>query len=297
MSRLHEIIGQAWEHLGKYGTAVALLCICILILFIVMMSIVRHKRGDEIELDFKITKVTLKPNSEIRRLETALQKLTTEYETVSRDSRHKVAVLNFLDQVGQNAQMVLQTVLSGASENSTEQEMRNYFDQALSFILHIIEYSVRDGKSGLSRIAIFVPDDSNENLVMLKGLGYSPQGQSNLTLPMESSFAGGAFRNKEVYHTGDIQSLTGGFVKLDQQRHSYHSLVCVPIMWLGNPLGVLNVDCAEKDAFSADDADVIKFFANQLALLLFARNIEFEINKVKSTSAATDVKGAGSSGT
>jgi hypothetical protein len=250
--------------------------------------IIRVRSGDDIDIDIKFFKLTLKPNKEIERLKKDFEKLAEEYNKINSDSKHKSYVLNLIDQVGQNAQKVLQAVMDGSFEED-QNDFIQVFDRAISFIFPAIIHAVRNGKTGRSRIAILVPDDSKKYLKILRGHLYNPEDINNLRLHISSSFAGVAYTSKKINCTGDINSNHGPFMKVSNQS-SYSSLVCAPIIFFDEPLGVLNIDCTEKDAFSPDDIDYIRFFANQLALLIAAYNLHIEQQAVMLETAISTGK-------
>ncbi|MCL6597919.1 MAG: GAF domain-containing protein [Alicyclobacillus macrosporangiidus] len=288
VQKILDHLSWQWLFVIVFGTLVLYIGYSAIILYL------RHRKGAEIEFEFLKFKAVARPNSEIRKLERAFEDLRREYDKLNQDSKHKSDVLKHMDAVGQHAQRMFEMVLSGQIGDTFD----THFQQALTFILHVIHYGVRNGKTGMSRIGIFVPD--GEDLKLLCGLGYSPRALQNLRFPISNSFVGSAFKTKEVRKTGDISQTPGPFLVIEGQ-HEFNSLICIPIQFLDEVVGVLNVDCQEKQAFTDFDADILGFFANQLALLLVAHRLKSSITPTQNepqTEIATEIaKGAGQSGT
>lgn len=224
----------------------------------------RHLSGDDIEFDLKFFKISMKPNEKIRALGENLKNLNEEYNTVSRDSKHKSNVMHYVNEINRHAMKMVETA---EDERITSVDYEHNYGIALRFSLHLIKEAVHTGKPGRSRISILVPDAEMGNLKILEGDGYSPEGIREFKLSIPSSFAGQAFTLKKLQYSNDSRIWTSHFEHVPSQKQ-YLSLVCVPLVLFDAPLGILNIDCTEQDAFSPDELDYLQFFSNQLSLLM-----------------------------
>lgn len=245
----------------------------IIIVGVIIYIIIRcFKQGDDLTFSiFWVLKVNVTPNKQISDIRKKLDETLEQFEVVERGAEHKVKIMQYLDQVNKYSQKVFELF------NQGKNEIEKLFHSAVDYILPNIVHAVRDGKSGRCRIAIFVPDKTGTHLHILRGNGYSPEEQRDLKLPMESA-AGIAYKEKRTIVINDVSKkdeLNIPFYKPPDQK-DYLSLACVPIVFFNESVGVLNIDCSEKDAFSSEDKSYLEYFANQMALLVTVYRLQVE---------------------
>lgn len=245
----------------------------IVIVAVIIYIIIRcFKQGDDLTFSiFWVLKINITPNNQIRDIQKRLDETLEQFEVVERGTEHKDKIMEHLDQVNKYSQRVFELF------NKGKNEIEELFHSAVDYILPLIIHAVRDGKPGRCRVAIFVPDKTGTHLRILRGSGYSPDGQKNLRLPMESA-AGIAYKEKRTIVINDLtkkDELNIPFYKPPEQK-DYLSLACVPIVFFNESIGVLNIDCWEKDAFSSDEKAYLEYFANQMALLVAVYRLQVE---------------------
>lgn len=286
------------EHFGMREAGIGVFAaFAVYVLWSMLLTWLKHRRGDEVEYSFLGWKHKSVPSREIARLETALKKLGDEYDKINKDLKHKTDILLYLDQAGQlSHKLIVET-----ADITDWHEYDKQFHLTVDAILHLIAHSVRNGKDGISRIGIFVSDETETYLSLLKGLGYSASAHNGLKLDIETSFAGAAYRTKKIRRSGDI-SKEREFQHLVGQ-HKYASLICAPVLFAyeadpDGPVGVLNIDAEHIDSFDEFDERIVTFFANQLALLLMAYKIKLSMKPATTIveTAATQQKGVGTNG-
>ncbi|MCL6443643.1 MAG: GAF domain-containing protein [Alicyclobacillus sp.] len=283
---MRTIIGDTITN-TKYAIYIYILLTVVLVLiFYILWK--RFKNNDEIHIQIWGFSIKLTPNSEIHRLQGVLKELQSEYDKLNQDSKHKSDILTLIDQVGLHARRLFEAIIFEVNN----EEFATSLNRALNFVSHAIHHGICNGQCGRSRVAIFTKEDDEDFLRLFHGLGYSSEAQENLRLPIHSSFAGRAYLTKETQKTGDFLSISNQYTKLKGQ-HTYSSLMCTPIIFHNEVLGVLCIDAEESDAFSDFHADIFRCFANQLSLLLVAHRIRCYMYRSSSSVASSNfVEGA-----
>lgn len=255
-----------------------ILGIILLVLGYIVVVYFKIRSGDDLSLtilkvsQFQILTFDFKPNKELQKYKEAIEKLQAEFQVINDDSKHKFMIMGYLNEVGKQAHKVM------GSSNKGKEKVKEVFDKAMDLALNMILHAVKEGKKGRSRICILVPNSDGE-LYIVKGHGYSDEGRDNLRLG-ERSYAGTAFIEKRVIRTGNIKQRDENntpFQKVPQQK-DYKSLICVPIILFNACIGVLNIDCWSEDTFTHDDEKYLQYFANQLALPLMTYRMTIEKN-------------------
>jgi putative methionine-R-sulfoxide reductase with GAF domain len=132
-------------------------------------------------------------------------------------------------------------------------------------------------KGNSLRIAIFCSE--GEYLKIAHGSGYSPDGIKKLRLSLSSSSAGYCYTSKEKYFTDDVTS-DPRYKRHPKSSREYFSLMCVPIQYEEEVIGILNVDGLKRKSFDRDDLDHLSYFASALAPLL-KKEFEYKENHQK----------------
>lgn len=224
--------------------------IIILVIFILfsLALLWRILRGDEL----KIWKIELKSNK-------LLEQQKKLFEALNEDAKQKNQIIKLLDQINQEISKSL---------FCPREEFNRRKSDIYSFILHGIIAILTKQKGNSHRVAIFVLDDDSKNLKIYEGLGFSPEGKSQLRLPINDSHAGYVFNTGKALNDGDITGQGKHFKPNPKSKKIYHSLMCTPIIFLDKVIGVLSLDGEEKNSFTKDDEDYLKYFANALSSLM-----------------------------
>lgn len=228
-----------------------------LVVFIIVLLMVLYKfhRGS-ITLNFGLLKI--EPNR-------ALEKLQWQFEELNNHSTQQVHVMKLLNQVYLSYSKWAE--LSGQEYLSKMNDFYNFFFPGIISL-------ITKNKNNTLRAAIFYKTN-RDTLKILHGSGYSPEGKNSLELSLYDSKAGYCFINKEYFHSDDLRN-DSSYKRNPKSSKHYHSLICVPIMYNGEPIGVLNLDGLQVDSFDKDDIDYITYFANSVSPILYK---ELELKK------------------
>ncbi|MHB1421336.1 MAG: GAF domain-containing protein [Bacillota bacterium] len=216
---------------------------------IILIIIYKGIKADEINLFGKIV------FSRDKKFLEQIRELHQEFEQLNEVANQKQLVIKLMSDTFREI-----TSLMEISRLTGFETKRNLiYDLILPSILGII---TRD-RGNIHRAAILIPDDEGENLKMLKGCGYSPDGQVGMKLPIDDSFAGYAFKNKQVCWSGDVTKER--LWKPHPLGKTYYSLACIPIVVNNIAVGILNIDGEKLSSFNEDDIDYFKYFASMIS--------------------------------
>ena len=192
-----------------------------------------------------------------------LLKIKDEFSYLNQNDQLKTNILKLLNQANITVPKWL-NVLKG--NDNIQNHLQYFYDFYLPGILSLLTKE----KDNSLRIAIFVKD--NNELRILKGNGYSPEGTKNLRLGITNTKAGLSYINNEVFISNNLTT-ESNYKRHPKATKEYKSLICVPISYDEVVLGVLNIDGLKEDSFDKDDSDFVNYFATALAPLL---NIHLE---------------------
>ncbi|MNO45388.1 GAF domain protein [compost metagenome] len=213
----------------------------------------------------------MKPNDIIKQQKESFEKLNT-------DDLQKTQILKILNSINVEIAEALQCESIEEFE-STKQHLYN-------LLLYSTATVLTKTKSNSHRIAIFMKDGDTNQLKIHEGQGYSNEGKTHLRLDVNNSAAGKVFTSGEPYISGDITSEGNLFKRHPKSTKTYMSLMCVPIKCGNMVLGVLSIDGQEKDSFTKDDLDHLKYFANAItSFMLIERTLieEDDVNEQSTT--------------
>lgn len=221
----------------------------ILILVVFIIVVIKIYNGTStISLGF----MKIKNNKEVQRLQ-------NRFEELNKNNNIKTYYLKLLNQ----AIMTINNIESNElSKEKLITKIHNFYD----FYLHGITTTLTNGDN-IHRVAIFYKYNENE-LKILHGHGFSPEGKEKLRLDLYESKAGYSFIQQKVFHSGDITQ-DSTYVVNPKSSKKYHSLLCIPIIYGDKSIGVLSVDGLKINSFDSDDIDYLTFMANSISLILY----------------------------
>ncbi|SDI19414.1 GAF domain-containing protein [Alteribacillus persepolensis] len=196
-----------------------------------------------------------------------VEKIQTQFDELNEHSQLKSQVLKLLNQ-----SIITYSVWENLQGKEFEKNVQRFYNFFLPGIISLITKQ-RDNSH---RIAVF--HDAGGYLKVLHGFGYYPNGGEELKLGFRESKAGECFTKGETYYNPDL-SQDPSFNRNIESSKEYNSLLCIPIVFNEQSLGVLNIDGVKKNSFNKDDIDYLTFFANSLAPLL---NKELKYNEILS---------------
>ncbi|MEE8575812.1 MAG: response regulator, partial [candidate division Zixibacteria bacterium] len=134
--------------------------------------------------------------------------------------------------------------------------------------------------------SIMLLDSTGESLTIEAAIGLDEKIVRKTRLPVGASIAGYVAKTAEPLVVDDIES-DERFKRINRERYSSTSLLCVPLVIKGNTLGVINMSNKQTgDGFDKNDLKLLTTFASQAAVAVddarqFAKNkrrlVEFEI--------------------
>ncbi|WP_349730466.1 GAF domain-containing protein [Peribacillus frigoritolerans] len=257
LDSLYEKFSDFLKQVSWFSTILGIVIIAFLIILGIVIIYKVYKGGQELNI-FNI--ITLKPNTEV-------QKLRDEFEKLNAYDKTKSNVLKLLNQTYLTLPRLYE--LKGDSR-AFEIQMNRFYDFFLPGILTLITKEMDNEH----RVAILVP--RNNILKILKGNGYSPNGLKFLTLNIQNSKAGFTYLNKQNYFNNDL-TLDPSFTRNPNSSRVFKSLICIPIEYSGQVIGILNIDGLKENSFEKDDVDFLTYFANAFAPLL---NLQLENTEI-----------------
>lgn len=191
-----------------------------------------------------------------------LQKLQKQFDDLNKHSNFKTQVIKFINQTIITIHEWSDLEKDKIDKEEFEKDIKLFYD----FFLHGISSLLIKDIENSFRVAVLYKEENN--LKILHGSGYSPNGVRSLELNLESSKAGYCYKQKEIYINNNLETDTT-FKRNPKSSKNFESLLCVPILYNERVLGVLNIDGLLKDSFDKDDIDYITYFCNAFAPLLY----------------------------
>ncbi|KAA0547417.1 GAF domain-containing protein [Bacillus sp. BGMRC 2118] len=249
LEKLYEGVTKGLKEVTWFPESLAIL---VILFILVVGTIVTFKvaRGGQ-ELSLFGGAINLKPNLDVL-------KLKEQFETLNEYDRLKSNVLKLLNQT-------YLTLPSLECYKSNVVKLERNLNLFYDFFLPGIISTITKERDNQHRIAIFIKDSST--LKILRGNGYSLEGLKRLSLNVHNSKAGHAFINNIAYFNNNLTA-DPSYVRNPKATKEYKSLLCVPIVYNEDVIGILNIDGLKENSFDKDDADYITYFANALAPIL-----------------------------
>lgn len=196
-----------------------------------------------------------------------------EFEALNENNNLKTHYLKLLNQAVLTTEKCIPET---ASRGDLLHKINDFYD----FYLHGI-ITILTNKDNVHRVAVFHKHNESE-LKILYGHGYSPEGKEHLRLGLYDSKAGYSFIQQEVFHSGDLTQ-DSSYVRNPKSSKQYHSLLCVPIIYENESIGVLSIDGLNVNSFHKDDIDYITYMANGISIILHKElNMEWSKEEVLS---------------
>jgi len=120
------------------------------------------------------------------------------------------------------------------------------------------------------RCAIWVQADDKHLRMVAGSSAFGAKFKNDVRLLIDGSIAGMCYRTGKPSLDDDAPS-DPHFQHLREDRHSYSSLICAPIMLeQGHCLGVLSIDAREKGAFTQEDVEIVEAYAEMASMIMTA---------------------------
>ncbi|MFD1450817.1 GAF domain-containing protein [Oceanobacillus sojae] len=200
----------------------------------------------------------------------AYYEIQRQFEDLNEHSEYQLQVIKFLHQINQTVPDT-----NALSRSELESGFSHFYDMFLTGIISLLTKT----KGNTVRAAIFYKKE--ENLVILHGRGFSPEGTRKLKLGLINTKAGYCFMNNKI----DIYNKLSADPTFERNPNSskhYESLLCAPITYDGKTLGVLSIDGLKENSFDSDDKDYVTYFITAMSPLLHKEFLYREVQKLDS---------------
>lgn len=241
------IVFNLFDRIPNEIITLAFVIIAIFIIIFLIVVIIKTYEGT---LTISLFKLKIESNR-------AVNEIQQQFNELNENSNLKTQILKLLNQANITIIKWYDMSPKEVYENS-----KNFYDLYLHGIVSIITKN-----DNMHRIAIFYKTE-NEKLKILHGYGFSPEGKKKLELSLHNSKAGYSFINNKPFRSNDI-TVDSTYVRNPLSSTKYNSLICVPIEFNDEVIGVLSIDGLNKNSFEEDDIDYITYFANAIAPILY----------------------------
>jgi two-component system NarL family sensor kinase len=153
----------------------------------------------------------------------------------------------------------LEAVLSIAQIVETSPDLSDFFEEALTRLLHVME---------LDAGSLFLLDDAGETLELQASVGFSERYMEHMATVKVSSHAPGkaAKDGRPVVASGpNLDRLLSPCMKRDEGVLAY---VAVPIRTSDGIIGVLDVACRKARGFDDDDLNLLNAVGSQISVAI-----------------------------
>lgn len=141
---------------------------------------------------------------------------------------------------------------------------------ALSFfdrMNHAFLDTIRDVFPQVERIALFVPDDANEEFLCIAySARFDPDRSEAVRLPVSQSAAGHAYASGTRYFTSCLSQETNAVYYPLPESREIETLLCLPIQSTSQIFGVLSVDSRSPNVLDQDTIELIETLCTMLAV-------------------------------
>ncbi|WP_042221996.1 GAF domain-containing protein [Oceanobacillus manasiensis] len=242
---------------------VLLIIAILLVLVLLIVTITKVLKG---EAEFSIFGIKFSNNR-------AYDKLQKQFNELNEHSSHQQQVIMFLFQVNKTV-----SDTGKLTRDKFQEGVSSFYDLFFGGIINILNTS----KGNSFRVAILYK--ATDGLRILHGIGYSPDGKSNLCLGLNNTKAGYCYTNNEIVHYDKLSNDPTFKRNPHSSKKNYESLICVPIIYNKEVIGVLNVDAYKENSFNTDDKDYLTYFATSLSPLLYKEFLYRDIKDQLDTS-------------
>jgi GAF domain-containing protein len=129
----------------------------------------------------------------------------------------------------------------------------------------VIVDEVRSVIHNAAKSSIYLVDEASGHLVLQAVSPQSPSKSSRAPLRAQEGIAGRAIRNQRVEYVPDTAA-DPDFV--DRGEADLHALLVAPLLVGARVVGILSVDSSAREAFAADDIQLLSMVAAQAAMAL-----------------------------
>ena len=213
-------------------------------------------------VEFSQLEVSVKRGLEIREANLARKKLLVELKTANENLKIRLNEINALYEASRS--------LMAASD--------------LKELLHkIITLAAGVTEAGIGSLMLI--DSSGRHLTIEASIGLDPKIADSVELPIGSSIAGFVAESGEPLVVENVEE-DSRFKRINKERYSSSSLLCVPLEASGRTLGVINMASKKGGlVFTEHDLKLLTTFASQAAVAIDdARHFEDNMRKLKEFS-------------
>ncbi len=192
-------------------------------------------------------------------------------ETISREVAGAVVKARMFSDVQSYAER-LQALYSVSQSLATE----SYIDDFLSLLVSVT------AELFSSKTCSIMLHDEKENVLRIKAAySLSKAYLEKSPVPVEKSVAGSVFLTGKPYQVYDLEKSEEYFHREVARQEGLKSLLSVPLIARGKPIGVLNVYTSYPHSFSMEEVRVIQSLANQAAIAIKAFEFEGKANQLE----------------
>lgn len=119
----------------------------------------------------------------------------------------------------------------------------------------------------IHRCAIWIPIDDKYLGMIEASAGFPDNYKMQKKLPIDKSSAGRCYRTKMSCFIPDVED-NNDFNKSHQSNHGYKSLICVPVVFGEDCLGVITIDGKEDGSLNKDDIEAVETYAEIVSMTL-----------------------------
>ena len=146
------------------------------------------------------------------------------------------------------------TLSTAAEVTTTEQSLDSLFRDSIVAMGRALE---------VDTVAVLLANEAGDELIARAATGLAEEASLNLGIRAGEGMAGWVLANRRPLIVADMSKIT--VVSRGLRESAVRSLVAVPVLSEGHPLGVLYAGSYELDRFDASDAGMLELLADRLA--------------------------------
>ncbi len=150
---------------------------------------------------------------------------------------------------------------------SKNYEIRDQAEELMRLILEKLAAELKFDAGESHRCAIWTASDSKTLISVIASSGFSDYYRRKRSLGIDTSVAGRCYRTKATIYLTDVQD-DRDFRHHPGTPHKYKSLICVPLVFGEDCLGVVTVDGQEESAFIQEDVEIIEAYSEIIAMVI-----------------------------
>ncbi len=150
---------------------------------------------------------------------------------------------------------------------SKDYDIREQAEELLRSILEKLAAELKFDAGESHRCAIWTTLDSTTLISSIASSGFSDYYRRRRELGIDKSIAGRCYRTKGTIYLPNIQD-DRDFRHRPGLTHKYKSLICVPLVFGDDCLGVVTVDGKEENSFFQEDIEIVQAYSEIIAMVI-----------------------------